>query len=78
MVVCNLCGREKEGIKTGLCNHCGRFGLTDRELAMRWWNPLSSEEKTRICEINRQYVGYPRRWETLTGYEIHNLWVYKD
>lgn len=24
--MCNQCGKEKKGVPTGLCTHCGRFG----------------------------------------------------
>lgn len=31
-IICNQCGKPKEGTQTGLCLHCGRFGKTDSEL----------------------------------------------
>lgn len=34
MVICNQCGKDKDGIVTGLCNHCGKFGQTNNV----FWN----------------------------------------
>ena len=31
-IICNQCGKPKEGTQTGLCLHCGKFGKTDSEL----------------------------------------------
>jgi hypothetical protein len=45
-----------------------------RQLAMTWWNTQSSPQKTQLCDINTEYLGSARRWETLTGYEIERLW----
>jgi len=44
-----------------------------REEAMKWWNHLGSMDKTRLCDLNTELVGSPRRWETLTGREIEQL-----
>jgi hypothetical protein len=46
---------------------------TIRTLAMQWFNPLSSAEKTRLVDNNTKLVGSPRRWETVTGSEIENI-----
>jgi len=73
MIICNNCYKEKEGVQTGVCNHCGKFGKTNRELAMNWWNNLISARKTEICDINTWLVGSIRRHETLTGNEIEQL-----
>jgi len=45
-----------------------------RQLAMQWWNGLSSLQKTQICDTNTELVGSVRRWETLTGREIELLY----
>lgn len=37
-VICNWCNKLKNGVSTGLCNHCGRFGKTESELK-RVFNP---------------------------------------
>lgn len=44
-----------------------------RTLAMQWFNPLSSAEKTRLVDTNPELFGGVRRWETLTGSEIENI-----
>ena len=44
-----------------------------REIIMSWWNGLSSLRKTEICDTNTELVGSVRRWETLTGREIEEL-----
>lgn len=41
--------------------------------AMKWWNNLSSLQKTQLCDTNTELVGSVRRWETLTGREIRSL-----
>lgn len=35
LVICDHCGQPKRGVKTGLCNHCGRFGKSENEDALR-------------------------------------------
>ena len=69
--ICNWCYKPKNGVQTGLCNHCGRFGKTDRELSMGWWNNLpDTTTKQNLC--NKMY---PDRMESsLTGREIQILW----
>lgn len=57
-----------------ICNQCGKFGFTNRELAMKWWNNLVSPQKTQICDTHTELIGSIRRWETLTGREIELLW----
>ncbi len=47
---------------------------TQRELAMSWWNNLSSLRKTVICDTNTNLVGAVRRHETLTGREIEMVY----
>lgn len=47
---------------------------TSREIAMAWWNELSGLTKTRLCDINTELVGKVRRYETLTGREIENIY----
>ena len=47
--------------------------MTKREMAMEWWNGLSSAQKTNLCDTNTELVGKHRRWETLTGREIEML-----
>lgn len=52
--------------------------LSKRNIAMTWWNNLSSENKTNICNISTVLIGSPRRWESLTGREIEILYdIYK-
>lgn len=49
--------------------------VDDRSVAMLWWNGLSSARKTQICDTNTWLVGIVvRRWETLTGREIEQLY----
>jgi hypothetical protein len=72
-VICNQCNLPKEGRAEGLCNHCGRFGKTNRQLAMSWWNNLASLQKTQKCDTNTELLGSIRRWETLTGREIEKI-----
>ena len=48
--------------------------MENRELAMSWWNNISSLDKTQICDINTEIVGHARRHETLTGREIELLY----
>jgi hypothetical protein len=45
-----------------------------RASAMSWWNTLSSLRKTQLCDTNTDLVGSIRRWETLTGREVENIW----
>ena len=49
--------------------------MNTREQAMQWWNGLASLRKTQICHTNTEIVGAVRRWETLTGREIEQIWV---
>lgn len=44
-----------------------------RKQAMKWWNNLSSLQKTQLCDINTKLIGSIRRHETLTGREIEML-----
>lgn len=50
---------------------------TQRELAMVWWNNLSSLSKTQLCDTNTHLVGSVRRYETLTGNEIELIYKIK-
>jgi len=45
---------------------------TIRQLAMQWFNPLSSAEKTRLTDTTTDNIGC-RRWETLTDLDIENI-----
>jgi hypothetical protein len=45
--------------------------LTDRELALRWWNRKSTQEKTELAKK----ATFPERdFSTLTGREIEWIW----
>ena len=67
-----MCGKEKEGVQTGICNHCGRFGKTNRELALEWWNNHSNDWKRRRTD---DYFGYMERlYKSLTDQEIEEIW----
>ena len=72
--ICNLCGKEKEGIQTGLCNHCGRFGKTDRELALEWWNTLPRYDMDKECKEIYAQRYYQRSAGLITGLEIEEIW----
>ena len=48
---------------------------TKRQEAMKWWNSMSSIQKTQLCDTNTELVGSVRRWETLTGREIELLYT---
>ena len=48
---------------------------TTRELAIGWFNSKASLEKTRLCDTNTEIVGKVRRWETLTGREIEQIYL---
>jgi hypothetical protein len=75
-VVCIHCNKEKKGIQTSICNHCGRFGKTDRELAMIWWNNLYNTQLETYCKkyFCEKYHGNMRTYESLTGSEIEKIW----
>lgn len=45
-----------------------------RRDAISWWDGLSSASKTQLCDTNTEMLHGIRRWETLTGREIHQLW----
>lgn len=47
--------------------------MAKRQDAMKWWHNLSSAQKTRLCDVNVNLLGNTRRWETLTGSEIEQL-----
>ena len=48
--------------------------ITTRQQAMIWWDTLSSGGRTKRCDTNTDIVGAIRRWETLTGREIEQIW----
>jgi len=48
---------------------------TTRERAIEWFNSKASLEKTRLCDTNTEIVGTVRRWETLTGREIEQIYL---
>jgi hypothetical protein len=46
-----------------------------RIIAMQWWNNLSSNERTRQCDVHRELlIGNSRQWESLTGREIELIY----
>lgn len=47
-----------------------------RQEAMKWWNKLTPEQKTEICNSSTELVGSSRKWESLTGREIQL--IYED
>ena len=46
-----------------------------REKAMYWWNSLGSQRKTQLCDTNTTLLGSVRRYETLTGGEIEQIYI---
>ena len=47
----------------------------NRKFAMSWWDRLSSNTKTKLCDRYKEHLaGNPRRWETLTGSEIESVY----
>lgn len=48
--------------------------ITTQEMAMDWWNNLSSAYKTQLCDTNTEIVGKVRRWESLTNREIRMMY----
>jgi len=55
-------------------NGWSEFKMTNRMIAMEWWNNLSSLTKTSICDTTTDIVGSIRRYETLSGSEIEKLY----
>jgi hypothetical protein len=49
--------------------------METRENAITWWNEFSSLGKTQLCDTNTEIVGSIRRWETLTGREIEQIYL---
>lgn len=47
--------------------------LTDRELALRWWNRKSIQERTELAKQAKIPVEN-RDYNTLTGNEIEWIW----
>ena len=47
--------------------------MKNRLEAMKWWHKMSSAQKTQICDTETELVGSVKRWETLTGREIEQL-----
>lgn len=70
MEKCNYCNKEKEGIQTGLCNHCGKFGKRDQELALEWWNKLPKSFRIAFCAENYRKRGK----SSLTDSKIEEIW----
>lgn len=64
-VICNHCNKEKRGVQTGVCNHCGRFGLSDHDIAKRWFLSLSDEEQ---LSLKKKYVQPYSRVELIYQY----------
>lgn len=49
--------------------------LTDRELALRWWNKKSTTEKIELAKKVTLKATFPERdFTTLTGREIEWIW----
>jgi hypothetical protein len=48
--------------------------INNRKEVMKWWNDLSSAQKTNIVDNYPQWFDVGRRWETLTGREIEGLY----
>lgn len=73
--ICNQCGKNKEGVQTGLCIHCGRFGKTNRQLALSWIYSLDIDEQTDLCiKYNDICHLHGRLVSSLTGSEIEKIW----
>jgi hypothetical protein len=47
--------------------------LSDRELAFRWWNRKTNDEKTELAKQAKIIVD-DRDFDTLTGNEIEYIW----
>jgi len=47
--------------------------LTDRELALRWWNRKPIQEKTELAK-QAKFSIENRDYNTLTGSEIEWIW----
>jgi len=47
--------------------------LTDRELALRWWNRKSIQERTELAK-QAKFTVENRDYNTLTGNEIEWIW----
>jgi hypothetical protein len=47
--------------------------LTDRELALRWWNRKSIQERTELAKLAKLEIE-DRNFKTLTGNEIEWIW----
>jgi ribosomal protein L37E len=68
---CNHCNKEKNGVQTGLCNHCGRFGKNNRELALEWWNNLP----TWGISSKEYYMGLHYSDDNVTDERIEEIWI---
>lgn len=49
--------------------------MTTLKQAIQWFNSLPSLRKTQLCDTNTDIVGSVRRWETLTGSEIKEIFL---
>lgn len=47
--------------------------VTDRELALRWWNKKSIQEKNELAKQAKFQIEN-RNFKTLTGNEIEWIW----
>ena len=47
---------------------------TLREKSLDWFNSKSSLEKTQICDTHTELIGSVRRWKSLTGREIQEIY----
>lgn len=66
--------KEVDCLKCPNCGHSWISEKSDREQAIEWFSKFSSGGKTQLCDMNTQLVGSVRRWETLTGREIEQIW----
>jgi ribosomal protein L37E len=70
-VICNQCGKPKNGVQTELCNHCGRFGKNNTELAKAWWNHYVLIENYRNY-LARKY--FKKAAKELNSQQILIIW----
>ena len=74
-IICNQCNLPKNGIQTGFCNHCGKFGKTNRELSLQWWRDLDSPSQLKYWRGYQGITFTPSHSpEQLTGREIQVIW----
>ena len=49
--------------------------LTDRKLAMKWWNNLTEAQKVQVCVLDSCPDPMHRKPDTLTGREVQRLYI---